>query len=412
MGQPDRKVEPHFSQPFRQIVMMLFSLGLAGIGIFVALPRVLPVFEANPWLNGFIVFVFFIGVAACFGQVITLIGSIRWITGFAAQNPGHEMVKVPSLLAPLATLLRARDTRMQIASSSARSILDSVAQRIDEAREITRYIVNLLIFLGLLGTFYGLATTVPAVVETIRSLTPKEGETSQAVFARLMSGLESQLGGMGVAFASSLLGLAGSLIVGLLELFASHGQNRFYRELEEWMSTITRLGFASGDSDGEGGTDQGALTRVIEYMAEQMEALQMQMVLSQDNSEANNEGHEKLNALLVSVKTLSDHMAAPNPLDATLERVALGQEQLITQLSDTAEESSSDGMDAESRMRLRSIDVQMLRILEELSAGRQETVTELRSDLATLTKVIVQVRNQLGGRAAPAPKTPPSSGSG
>ncbi len=410
MRQPDREAEPHFSHPFRQIVMMLFSLGLAGLGVFVALPRVLPVFEANPWLNGFIVFVFAIGVLACFWQVITLIGSIRWITGFAAQNPGHEMVAVPSLLAPLATLLRARDTRMQIASSSARSILDSVAQRIDEAREITRYIVNLLIFLGLLGTFYGLATTVPAVVETIRALAPQEGESGQAVFARLMSGLESQLGGMGVAFASSLLGLAGSLIVGLLELFASHGQNRFYRELEEWMSTITRIGLASGD--GDGGADQDALVRVMDYMAEQMEAMQMQMVMSQNSSDADDEGREKLNALLVSVKSLSDQMAKPKPLDATLERVAQGQEQLIAQLSEAAEESSGDGMDAESRMRLRSIDVQMLRILEELSAGRQETVTELRSDLANLTKAIVQVRNQLGGRAAPAPKTPPASGNG
>ncbi len=413
MGQPDREVEPHFSHPFRQIVLMLFVLGMSGIGAYLALPRVLPVFEANPWLNGFIGFVFVIGVGACFWQVITLIGSIRWITDFAAQHPGHENIKAPSLLAPLATLLRSRDTRMQIASSSARSILDSVAQRIDEAREITRYIVNLLIFLGLLGTFYGLATTVPAVVDTIRSLAPQEGESSQAVFARLMTGLESQLGGMGVAFASSLLGLAGSLIVGLLELFAGHGQNRFYRELEEWMSTITRIGFASGDGDGEGGTDQGALARVMDYMAEQMEALQMQMVLSQNNSGTDEEGHEKLNALLESVKALSDNANAPRPLDAAMERVAQGQEQLIAQLSEAAEESSGDGMDAESRMRLRSIDVQMLRILEELSAGRQETVTELRSDLATLTKAIVQVRNQLGGRAAPAVKKPrPPQGNG
>ena len=415
MDKPDREVEPQFSHPFRQIVLMLFVLGMASIGAYLALPKVLPVFESNPWLNGFIGFVFIIGVLTCFWQVFTLIGSTRWIAGFAAQTPGHDMVKAPSLLAPLATLLRARDTKMQIASSSARSILDSVAQRIDEAREITRYIVNLLIFLGLLGTFYGLATTVPAMVDTIRSLAPQEGESGQAVFARLMTGLESQLGGMGVAFASSLLGLAGSLIVGLLEIFAGHGQNRFYRELEEWMSTITRLGLSS-DGDGDGGGDQGALARVLDYMAEQMEAMQMQMVLSQNNSdtesEADTENREKLDALLVSVKTLTDKMSAPNPVEAPLMRVALGQEQLIAQLSETAEEHSIDGMDAESRMRLRSIDVQMLRILEELSAGRQETVTELRSDLATLTKAIVQVRTQLGGRAAATPKKPRPSEQG
>ncbi|CAN0332669.1 unnamed protein product, partial [Chrysoparadoxa australica] len=172
----------------------------------------------------------------------------------------------PRLLAPLAALLRRRDKRMQITTNSTRSILDSVAQRIDEAREITRYIVSLLIFLGLLGTFYGLATVVPALVETIQSLAPQEGETGTDSFARLMSGLEGQLGGMGVAFASSLLGLACSLIVGLLELFAGHGQNRFYRELEEWLSSFPRLGYSS-DTEGP---DLGAAGLVLDKMAEQM----------------------------------------------------------------------------------------------------------------------------------------------
>ncbi len=149
-----------------------------------------------------------------------------------------------------------RGTQLQIGASSSRSILDSIATRIDEARDITRYIVNLLIFLGLLGTFFGLATTVPAVVETIRSLAPGEGEGGVEVFNRLMTGLEEQLGGMGTAFSSSLLGLAGSLVVGLMELFAGHGQNRFYRELEEWLSTITKLSYASGD--GEDASEAGA----------------------------------------------------------------------------------------------------------------------------------------------------------
>src|SRR6056297_2171820 len=134
MDQPDREVEPQFSTPVRQIVLMLIVLGLTGFGAFVALPRVLPVFQANPFLNGFIIFVFFIGVVACFWQVFQLIGSVRWIEDFAAQRPGHEVVAAPQLLAPLATLLRQRGKRMQIASGSARSILDSVAQRIDEER--------------------------------------------------------------------------------------------------------------------------------------------------------------------------------------------------------------------------------------------------------------------------------------
>ncbi|MCZ0812447.1 MAG: biopolymer transporter ExbB [Pseudomonadota bacterium] len=397
MDQPDREVEPHFSRPVRQIVLMLIVLGLTGAGAFLALPRVMPVFEANPWLNGFILFVFFIGVVACFWQVFQLIGSVRWIEGFAAQHPGHEMVKAPQLLAPLATLLRQRGKRMQIASTSARSILDSVAQRIDEAREITRYIVNMLIFLGLLGTFYGLATTVPAVVDTIRSLAPQEGEGGVDVFNRLMTGLEAQLGGMGVAFASSLLGLAGSLVVGLLELFASHGQNRFYRELEEWMSTITRVGFSAGD--GEGGGESGAMAGVLDQMAEQMDNLQMVLTQS-DVSRAMVD--EKLGVLADSIERLTHRMSDTNPVTSALNRMAEGQERMIHLMEENASRGG-EGMDAESRMRLRSIDVQMLRILEEISAGRQETMTELRTDLAALTRVFNQLRAQQRGRGASQP---------
>ena len=391
MDQPDREVEPQFSRPVRQIVLMLVVLALTGAGVFVAAPRVMPVFAANPWLNGFILFVFAIGVLTCFWQVIQLIGSVRWIEGFAAQHPGHEMVMAPQLLAPLATLLRQRRQRMQIASGSARSILDSVAQRIDEEREITRYIVNMLIFLGLLGTFYGLATTVPAVVDTIRSLAPQEGEGGVDVFNRLMTGLEAQLGGMGVAFASSLLGLAGSLVVGLLELLASHGQNRFYRELEEWMSTITRVGFSSGD--GDQGSEGAMMAPVLDQMAEQMESLQM-MLTQSDVSRAMVD--EKLGVLADSIERLTHRMSDTNPVTAALARVAEGQERLI-EIMHERQAHGGDGLDAESRMRLRSIDVQMLRILEEISAGRQETMTELRTDLAALTRVFNQMRSPSQG---------------
>jgi biopolymer transport protein ExbB/TolQ len=387
MGQPDREVEPQFSHPVRQIVLMLIVLGLTGVGAMMAAPRVMPVFEANPWLNGFILMVFFIGVLTCFWQVIQLIGSVRWIEDFAAQGPGHASIAPPPLLAPLAAMLRQRGKRMQIASTSARSILDSVAQRIDEVREITRYIINLLIFLGLLGTFYGLATTIPALVDTIRSLVPQDGEDGITIFNRLMTGLEAQLDGMGVAFASSLLGLAGSLVVGLLELFAGHGQNRFYRELEEWVSSITRVGFTAGD--GEGTPESNAMAAMVDHMAEQMEQLQ-QMLSQSDISRAMVD--EKLGVLADSVERLTHRMSEANPMTRALTRVAEGQDQLIHKLE--TQERGGEGLDAESRMRLRSIDVQMLRILEEISAGRQETMSEIRSDLAALGRTLSQIRNE------------------
>ncbi len=382
MAQPDREPRPQFSQPVRQILMMLIVLGLSGTGVSFALPRVLPVFEANPYLNGFIGFVFVIGVLAVFWQVTQLIGSVRWIERFAAGDTSGT-ASPPQLLAPLASLLRSRGAKMQLGQASTRSILDSVATRIDEEREITRYIVNLLIFLGLLGTFYGLATTVPAVVDTIRSLAPQEGEEGLAVFNRLMTGLEAQLGGMGVAFASSLLGLAGSLIVGLLELFAGHGQNRFYRELEEWLSSITRVSFASGD---EGSTEGGAVAGVLDHMAEQMETLQ-DMFARSDASRA--QVDERLAQLADAITVMNDRLDRTDSTGNALDRVAAGQEQLIELMRANG---PGDGMDAESRMRLRSIDVQMLRILEEISAGRQESMAELRKDIDILVKSLILPR--------------------
>lgn len=384
MDRPDLEAAPHFSQPVRQVILMLAVIGLSGAGAFLALPRVLPVFEANPYLNGFILLVFVVGLLACFYQVAQLIASVRWIERFTAAGDQGVRAQAPQLLAPLAALLgRRRDKRMQINTTSTRSILDSVAQRIDEAREITRYIVSLLIFLGLLGTFYGLATTVPALVQTIQSLAPSEGESGVAVFGRLMTGLEAQLGGMGVAFASSLLGLACSLIVGLLELFAGHGQNRFYRELEEWLSSITKLGFSS-DTDGP---DLGAAGVVLDQMAEQMERLQTLFV---DSQASRSEVDERLQQLADSVERLTERIEATAPSAASLARIADGQENLAEAIR---EKESEEGLDAESRMRLRSIDVQMLRILEELSAGRQETMAELRTDLAALARGLGAARN-------------------
>ncbi|SDY50334.1 biopolymer transporter ExbB [Citreimonas salinaria] len=379
MDQADLEARLQFSQPVRQVVLMLLVLGLSIAGSIVALPRVLPVFESNPWLNGFILLVFVVGVVACFWQVAQLIYSVRWIERFASE--GGSDSRAPQLLAPLAQLLGRRDRRMQITTTSTRSILDSVAQRIDEAREITRYIVSLLIFLGLLGTFYGLATTVPALVDTIRNLAPQQGEEGVEVFSRLMSGLEDQLGGMGVAFASSLLGLACSLIVGLLELFAGHGQNRFYRELEEWLSSITRLGFSS-DSEGP---DLGAAGVVLDRMAEQMERLQY---LFTQSEQGRSEVDTRLGQLADSVERLTERIEASSPSASSLARIAEGQELLAEAIR---EKETSEGLDAESRMRLRSIDVQMLRILEELAAGRQETMAELRTDLSTLTRSVNQI---------------------
>lgn len=384
MDQPDRGAEPNFTQPVRQILTMLIVLALVGVGVYIALPRVLPVFLANLYLNGFILFVFVIGLMACFWQVFQLFSSVGWIKRITSSPDSGEQGNAPRLLAPLAALLRARGARMQIGAASARSVLDSVATRIDEERDITRYITNLLIFLGLLGTFFGLATTVPAVVETIRSLAPDEGDSGVEVFNRLMTGLESQLGGMGTAFSSSLLGLAGSLVVGMLELFATHGQNRFYRELEEWLSSITKFGFAPGDGEGMG--EPAGANAWLAHMAEQMEALQT-MFTQSDVSRALVD--ERLGDLAGSVDRLTRRIEDEGVSTPYLIRIAESQDRMLAHFDTQAEEGGTH-VDAESRMRLRSIDVQLLRILEEMSAGRQESLAELRAEIGALTQAIRQ----------------------
>jgi len=389
MAQPIVKAQPHFSQPVRQVTLMVIVLGLSGFGVVLALPRVLPVFEANPYLNGFIMFVFATGVIACFWMVFQLIQSVRWIERFAGDGPASSG-KAPQLLASLASLLRSRGAEMQLNATSTRSILDSVATRIDEVREITRYIVNLLIFLGLLGTFYGLATTVPALVDTIRGLAPQDGEAGYEVFARLMSGLEEQLGGMGVAFASSLLGLAGSLVVGLLELFAGHGQNRFYRELEEWLSSITRVGFAS---DGENVTDQAAIASIVNHLTLQTENLQS-MFSQSDVIRSNMD--EKVGRLAGSIEQIIKQIKEQNRGVGVLHQMVDGQERLISLIE---QRGAGDSIDAESRMRLRSIDVQMLQILEEISVGRRVMTSELREDIAALTTALSRSLSQASNLA-------------
>ncbi|TYB80474.1 biopolymer transporter ExbB [Maritimibacter fusiformis] len=386
MDQPDRGAEPNFTQPVGKILTMLIVLALVGVGVYFALPRVLPVFLANLYLNGFILFVFLVGLGACFWQVFQLFSSVSWIKRITSAAGTDEDDSAPRLLAPLAALLRARGARMQIGAASARSVLDSVATRIDEERDITRYITNLLIFLGLLGTFFGLATTVPAVVETIRSLAPDETDSGVEVFNRLMSGLESQLGGMGTAFSSSLLGLAGSLVVGLLELFATHGQNRFYRELEEWLSSITKFGFAPGDGEGEAMGEPAGANAWLAHMAEQMEALQT-MFTQSDVSRALVD--ERLGDLAGSIDRLTRRIEDEGVSTPYLIRMAESQDRMLAHFEAQAEDGGAH-VDAESRMRLRSIDVQLLRILEEMSAGRQESLAELRAEIGALTQAIRQ----------------------
>jgi len=219
--------------------MAVFTI-LICIGAAVLFPNIQIAFMANPGLNGLIVVVLLLGLAYTFRMVFRLWPEVNWVNSFRIANPGLEIPHIPRLLAPMAAQLRDREGLTILSPITLRSLLDSLASRLDEARDISRYMIGLLIFLGLLGTFWGLLQTVSAVGETIRSLNISTAQ-SGTVFEELKAGLEAPLAGMGTSFSSSLFGLAGSLVLGFLELQASQAQNRFYNDLEDWLATLTDI---------------------------------------------------------------------------------------------------------------------------------------------------------------------------
>jgi hypothetical protein len=226
------------SSPRIFLIRMVVFLVLCALIVIVLYRQIWTAFLANPGLNALIIGVLGIGIALAFRQVIRLFPEVDWVNGFRLADPGLAVERPPVLLAPMAVLLRDRIGRMAISSQMMRGILDSIAARLDEARDMSRYMTGLLVFLGLLGTFWGLIETVSTVGGVINTLKP--GGDAAGIFDSLREGLAAPLGGMGIAFSSSLFGLAGSLVLGFLDLQTSQAQNRFYTELEDWLSTTVR----------------------------------------------------------------------------------------------------------------------------------------------------------------------------
>jgi hypothetical protein len=235
-----RDIDPFkLSSPRIYLFRMLVFLVLGGLVVIVLYRQIWEAFRANPGLNALIVGVLLIGIALSFRQVIRLYPEINWVNGFRLADPGLAIERAPVLLAPMASILGDRVGRMAISPQIMQGILDSIATRLDEARDIARYMTGLLVFLGLLGTFWGLIETVGSVGGVIQKLNVGGGE-SGAVFDQLKEGLAAPLSGMGISFSSSLFGLAGSLVLGFLDLQMSQAQNRFYTQLEDWLSTTVR----------------------------------------------------------------------------------------------------------------------------------------------------------------------------
>jgi hypothetical protein len=226
------------SSPRIFLFRMLVFLTLCALLLVVLYKQIWIAFLANPGLNGVIIGVLAIGIILSFRQVIRLYPEIRWVNSFRISDPGLALDRRPSLLAPMAVLLGDRTGRTAITQQTMRHMLDSIATRLDEARDLSRYMTGLLVFLGLLGTFWGLIETVGSVGKVIEGL--QVGGDAGSIFDSLKEGLAAPLGGMGISFSSSLFGLAGSLVLGFLDLQSSQAQNRFYTDLEDWLVTIVR----------------------------------------------------------------------------------------------------------------------------------------------------------------------------
>ena len=238
-------MDPEFrtllSKPGIFLVRMVVFLALAGLIAGILYKQIATAFLSNPALNALILGVLAIGILFFLRQVARLYREIRWVNAFRISDPGLAIEVQPALLAPMATMLRDRRGALSLSTTAMRTLMDSLGSRLDEARDTSRYLIGLLIFLGLLGTFWGLLETITSVGKAIAALDTKGGGDSGDMLDKLKDGLAEPLRGMGTAFSASLFGLAGSLVLGFLDLQAGHANNRFYNELEEWLSQITEL---------------------------------------------------------------------------------------------------------------------------------------------------------------------------
>ena len=370
------------TSPRRFVVRMaLFVIAVGLLSIFLVLP-LQRAFEANVYLNGLIVGVLVLGIFYNFRQVFVLFPEVAWIERFRKNSPSLSHSKPPKLLSPMATMLGERKDTLSLSTLSMRSLLDGIASRLDEARDLSRYTIGLLIFLGLLGTFWGLLETVGSIRDVIGGLSIGGGDFT-AVFSNLKAGLAAPMDGMGTAFSSSLFGLAGSLILGFLDLQSGQAQNRFYNDLEEWLSSLTRL--SSGAITAEGDQSVPAYVQaLLEQTAESLENLQRTLARGEESNIASNANLVKLTD---SLGSLGDQMRAEQNL---LIKLTENQSDLKTVLERIATDGMNvgGGIDDASQNHIRNLDVHVARLLQEISAGRDDIVQQLRSEIKLLARTI------------------------
>ncbi len=369
------------------IRMVLFLFVVTALVVVLGEPLTVA-FMANPALNGLILGVLVLGIGYIFRMVVAVMHEETWLQSFRTNRPGMSVQRAPRLLAPMAAMLGERRGRFSLSAMALRSVLDGISSRLDESRDLSRYLIGLLIFLGLLGTFWGLLQTISAVGDVIGRLSVGSGGNLEAVFGELQSGLRAPLNGMGTAFSSSLFGLAGSLVLGFLELQAGQAQNRFFNDLEDWLASQTRLG--SGIGIGGAESDQGVpayVQALLEQTADGLEQLQRTLERGEERRISADSG---VVALTEKLSVLTDQMRMEQSLMVKLAESQLEIRPLIARLAEGAMPQVSSNDDA-MRTGIRNIDLHLARLLEELSTGRNEMVSELRNEIRVLSRTLAAI---------------------
>ena len=375
------------TNPRIYMTRMAIFLAVTIAGVAVLHKPLIEAFLANPAINGIIVVVLVLGILFVFRQVWVLNVEVRWIQAYRSLQPGVSATDPPRLLAPMASMIGDRQGQLRLNTTSLRSILDGISARLDESRDISRYLIGLLIFLGLLGTFWGLLQTVSAVADVIAGLQVGGDDTVQ-IFNDLKTGLEAPLSGMGTAFSSSLFGLAGSLLLGFLELQAGAAQNRFYNDLEDWLSSATRVSSGGPVSVGDGDQSVPAyIQALLETTADSLDNLQRTVGRAET---ARSQSDQGLNTLTDRMTTLTDQMRTEQEL---MIRLAENQSELRPVLQRLAD-NQSGGMDEATRGHIRNLDNHMARMIEEAANGRIEIVQELRAEIRLLARTIAALAEE------------------
>ncbi len=392
------------TRPSRYVVRMIFFLGVVAAAVTPLYPTIRDAFLVNVALNGLIVAVLGLGILYSIGQVLMLGREVRWLAQFEAAQAGRPSGRRrarPRLLAPMARMLGDPTDRVSLSALSMRSLLDGIAARLDESREQSRYLVGLLIFLGLLGTFWGLLQTVRSVGDVIGGLS-LAGSDASLMFGDLQRGLEAPLAGMGTAFSSSLFGLAGSLVLGFLDLQASQAQHRFYQDVEDQLSSVTRLSSAAGPPEGEP-AGPAYLHALLAQTAETLEAVARTTGAAEEGRRAAN---ANLLALTDRLGLLTEQMRADQSLMIRVAESLADLKPLIAKLADAAA-AGGFGIDDRARDHLRSIDLTLARGLEDLAGARGQALQDLRGDIRLVARTIAALAEEVEP-AAPAPSPPPS----